>query len=127
MIECFNPYVLPTIEFVGGETQELLFDMYFYQGKKPFSMVGCVSNFSIVNFTNKHGAPILRKDMEVLENQDGTSLNVLSVELTPEETYNLSGKYIYQISIKDVSGNVEIPKQGLMYIINNINKSFITS
>ena len=118
MIECFNPYVLPTIEFVGGETQELLFNMYFYQGKKPFS---------IVSFNNKNGSPILRKDMTVLENQDGTSLNVLSVELTPEETYKLSGKYIYQISIKDVSGNIEIPKQGLMYIINNINKGFITS
>ena len=119
MIECFNPYVLPTIEFVGGETQELLFNMYFYQGKKPFSMVGCISSFSIVSFNNKNGSPILRKD--------STSLNVLSVELTPEETYKLSGKYIYQISIKDVSGNIEIPKQGLMYIINNINKGFITS
>ena len=127
MIECFNPYVLPTIEFVGGETQELLFNMYFYQGKKPFSMVGCISSFSIVSFNNKNGSPILRKDMTVLENQDGTALNVLSVELTPEETYKLSGKYIYQISIKDVSGNIEIPKQGLMYIINNINKGFITS
>ncbi len=102
MIECFNPYVLPTIEFVGGETQELLFNMYFYQGKKPFSMVGCISSFSIVSFNNKNGSPILRKDMTVLE-------------------------YIYQISIKDVSGNIEIPKQGLMYNINNINKGFITS
>lgn len=122
-----NPYTLPTIEFVGGESQELLFNMYFYHGKKPFSMVGCISSFSIVSFTNKSGAPIRRKDMTVRENQDGTSLNVLAVELTPEDTYQLSGKYIYQISIKDVSGNIEIPKQGLMYIINNINKGFITS
>ncbi len=120
-----NPYTLPTIEFVGGESQELLFHVYFYNGKKPFSMTGCTSNFSIVDFRNKVGSPILTKTMDVLENSDGSSFNVLSVELTPQETYELSGKYIYQISIRDVNGNVEIPKQGLIYITNNINKGFI--
>ncbi len=127
MIECYNPYTLPTIEFVGGETQDLLFHMYFYQDRKPFSMIGCTSNFSIVSFTNKNGAPILTKAMSVLENAGGTSFNVLSVTLSPQETYELSGKYIYQISIKDVNGNMEIPKQGIMYIINNINKGFVRS
>jgi len=120
-----NPYTLPTIEFVGGETQNLLFNVYFYQNRKPFSMTGCTSNFSIVDFINKKGKPILTKTMDVLENADESALNVLSVELAPLETYELSGKYIYQITIKDVNGNVEIPKQGLMYITNNINKSFI--
>lgn len=120
-----SPYTLPTIDFVGGETQELLFHVYFYQNKRPFSMTGCTSNFSIVDFMNKKGAPILTKKMDVLENSDGSALNILSVELEPLETYELSGKYIYQISIKDVNGNVEIPKQGLIYITNNINKSFI--
>ena len=107
-----NPYTLPTIEFVGGESQELLFNVYFYKNRKPFSMIGCTSNFSVVDFTNKKGSPILNKSMDVLD-------------LTPKETYELSGKYIYQITIRDVNGNVEIPKQGLMYITNNINKSFI--
>ena len=88
-------------------------------------MTGCTSNFSIVDFRNKVGSPILTKTMDVLENSDGSSFNVLSVELTPQETYELSGKYIYQISIRDVNGNVEIPKQGLIYITNNINKGFI--
>lgn len=125
MLRDMNPYTLPTIEFVGGETQELLFNVYFYQNKKPFSMIGCTSNFSIVDFVNKRGTPILSKVMDVLENADGSALNIISVELEPLETYELSGKYIYQITIKDVNGNVEIPKQGLMYITNNINKSFI--
>ena len=120
-----NPYTLPTIDFVGGESQELLFNVYFYKGRKPFSMTGCTSNFSIVDFRNKAGTPLLTKTMNVLENADGSSFNVLSVDLTPSETYELSGKYIYQITIRDVNGNVEIPKQGLMYITNNINKGFI--
>lgn len=125
MLYDMNPYTLPTIEFVGGESQELLFHTYFYRGRKPFSMTGCTSNFSIVDFRNKSGSPILTKSMNVLENADGSSFNVLSVELSPMETYELSGKYIYQITIRDVNGNMEIPKQGLMYITNNINKGFI--
>lgn len=120
-----NPYILPTIDFVGGESQELLFNVYFHKSRKPFSMTGCTSNFSIVDFRNKVGIPLLTKTMNVLENADGSSFNVLSVNLTPLETYELSGKYIYQITIRDVNGNVEIPKQGLMYITNNINKGFI--
>ncbi len=124
MMENFNPYALPTIEFVGGETQELLFHIYSYH-KRPFSMTRCTSNFSIVDFRNKKGAPILAKTMDVLENTDRSAFNILYVELTPQETYDLSGKFIYQITIKDVGGKVEIPKQGLLYITNNINKSFI--
>lgn len=120
-----NPYTLPTIDFVGGESQELLFNTYFYKNRKPFNMTGCTSNFSIVDFTNKKGTPILTKSMNILENADNTAFNVLSVDLTPTETYKLCGKFIYQITIKDVNGNVEIPKQGLLYITNNINKGFI--
>lgn len=120
-----NPYTLPTIEFVGGETQELMFHVYFYRGKRPFGLIGHAGNFSIVDFRNKTGAPILTKNMTVLEDPDTATCNILSVDLSPLETYELSGKYIYQITIVDVNGNVEIPKQGLMYITNNINKSFI--
>lgn len=114
-------YTLPTIEFVGGESQELLFHTYHYKNKEPFSVTGCTSNFSVVDFRNKNGIPVVNKKMTIPDN----SINILYVELLPTETYELSGKYIYQITIRDVSGNVEIPKQGLMYITNNINKSFI--
>lgn len=120
-----NPYTLPTIEFVGGETQDLIFNTYSYQHKRPFNMIGCTANFSIVCFTNKKGTPILTKAMDILENAYGSVFNILSVKLTPLETYELSGKFIYQITIRDVNGNVEIPKQGLIYITNNINKGFI--
>ena len=51
--------------------------------------------------------------------------NVLKVTLLPSETVDLCGKYIYQITIKDVEDNTE-PKQGIMYIGNNINKGYVT-
>jgi len=49
----------------------------------------------------------------------------LAVTLDPLDTVDLCGKYIYQITIKDINGNIEIPKQGILFITNNINKSFI--
>lgn len=127
MLDCdLNPYTLPMIDFVGGETQDLAFNTYFYRGKKPFSLSGCSASFSIVSFMNKNGAPILTKPMRVSLNTAGTIDNVLAVTLQPWETVELSGKYIYQISIRDIGGDVEIPKQGILMITGNINKSFIT-
>lgn len=125
MICDYSPYTLPTIDFVGGETQDLLFNVYFYKNNKPFSLSGCTSNFSVVSFTNKTGVPILSKQMTSIFNDAGTSDNVLTVTLQPSETVDLCGKYIYQIIIKDINGDAEIPKQGILYITNNINKSFI--
>lgn len=121
-----SPYTLPTIDFVGGETQDLAFNVYFYKNNKPFSLTGCTSNFSIVSFNNKAGVPVLTKTMGANFNEAGTSNNVLTVTLEPTETVDLSGKYIYQITIRDIDGDVEIPKQGILYITNNINKSFIS-
>lgn len=125
MICDYSPYTLPTIDFVGGETQSLSFNVYFYKNKQPFSLTGCTCNFSIVSYTNKRGSPILSKQMESAFNGDVTSDNVLTVTLTPAETVDLCGKYIYQVIIRDVRGDTEIPNQGILYITNNINKSFI--
>ena len=63
--------------------------------------------------------------MTVGDDSSGAHDNVLRVTLTPSETVDLFGKYIYQISIRDIGGDVEIPKQGVLYITNNINKGFI--
>ena len=35
----YSPYSLPTIDFVGGSTQELVFHTFFSQNKKPFDPV----------------------------------------------------------------------------------------
>lgn len=125
MICDYSPYTLPTIDFVGGETQDLLFHVYFYKNKKPFSLSGCTSNFSIVSFTNKTGKPILSKQMASTFNDDETYDNILTITLEPGDTVDLYGKYIYQIIIKDINGDSEIPKQGILYITNNINKAFV--
>ena len=59
------------------------------------------------------------------DTEDGIC-NILTVVLDPSDTKDLRGKYIYQITIKDVADLAEIPGQGLLHITNNINKGFIS-
>lgn len=123
-----NPYTLPAIDFVGGSTQDFIFHCYHQQNKRAQDLSSCTANFSIINFVNKKGSPLVSKQMDITTDapRDGEVHNVLKVELTPLDTVNLpAGKYIYQITIKDISGEVEIPNQGIIHIINNINKAFV--
>ena len=121
----YNPYELPTITFVGGETRDLAFHIYHYIGKRPYSLSDCDCTFSLVNFTTKGGKPILSKEMTVIYDDTETFDNILTVTLESSESVNLFGKYIYQITIQDRAGEVEIPSQGIMYITNNIDKGII--
>lgn len=125
--QCFRLTALQdTIDFVGGSTQELVFHTFFSQNKKPFDLSSCTASFALINFVNKNGSPLIAKPMEVSKSEDGdgTVTNVLRVVLLPEETVDLVGKFIYQITIQDISGEIEIPDQGIIRIANNINKSF---
>ena len=122
-----NPYTLPAIDFVGGSTQDLVFHCYFYLNKQPCDLSSCTANFSLINFVNKNGEPLVSKQMTIRAESDdeGAIQNILTVTLTPSDTVKLAGKYVYQITIKDVSGEVDIPNQGTLHIVNNINKSFV--
>lgn len=122
-----NPYTLPAMDFVGGSTQDLVFHCYSYQNRRPHGLTSCEADFSIINFVNKYGEPLVSKKMDIgaAPDVDGEVHNVLRVTLDPEDTVDLpAGKYIYQISIRDITGDVEIPNQGIIHIINNIHKAF---
>ncbi len=121
----YNLYTLPTIHFVGGETQDFLYNIYFYKNGRAVSLSSCSANFSVISYTNRRGAPVISKTMEILYNEEAGVDNILKVTLDPSDTLELSGKFIYQIIIKDVGGDAEIPKQGIIYISNNINKNFL--
>lgn len=124
---CSSPYELPTIAFVGGERKTISLHTYNYSGELPFDLTNCTCRFSMVHHLNQLGEPVLTKMMTVSGVSGETYDNVLTVELEPTDTVNLFGKYIYQVTIKDQDGGVEIPKKGVLLIDNNIDKSFITS
>lgn len=119
-------YSLPEVDFIGGSSEDLVFHVYIdEENPRPFGLTNCTANFSIVNFTNKNGSPLVSKTMGVRINESETDYNVLHTSLEPEDTVNLFGKFIYQITIKDIDDNVDIPRQGIMHIHNNINKGFL--
>ena len=45
----YSPYSLPTIDFVGGSTQELVFHTFFSQNKKPFDLSSCTASFALMS------------------------------------------------------------------------------
>jgi hypothetical protein len=116
---------LPEITFVGGETQTIHLRLFTPQPEAlPFDANDCLVNFAIINSSNKIGVPILSKYGSVLPDESGVP-NIVSVRLLPMETAMLYGKYIYQITVIEISGDVEIPNQGHMFITKNINQNFI--
>lgn len=120
-----NQYTLPTIDFVGGETQKFSFTLLTKKGK-TFDASSCTASLSVISHINKNGEPIVEKDI-IMEMGEGGVMNVATVELLPEETVCLSGRYIYQISIRDrIDNKTDIPGQGIMNITRNIDRGFIT-
>lgn len=120
-----NIYTLPELTFVGGKTQELRFNLKDTNGE-PYNASGGTVNFSICDYSYKTGAPLLSLTPTLMADENGIA-DLLYVTILPEDTLNLFGKYIYQITIIDISGRVEIPNQGIMNITKNINTGFISS
>lgn len=122
----FEHYSLPTIDFVGGETQELVFHAYAPSstGKVPFSLSHCRALFTVVDFLNKSGKPVIGPtDMEVRTSGDGTD-NLLFIKISSVDTERLEGKFVYQITIQEAeTGDKDIPRQGIMLIARNINNN----
>lgn len=121
-------YTLPDIQFVGGETQEITFELYkkFDSGlEQPYDATSCTANFAIIGYGNKIGVPLVDKPATVRMSDKNKTAHLVDVTLSPAETVGLYGKYIYQLTLKDIDGNTAIPDQGIMYITKNINQGFV--
>ena len=116
-------FTLPEWFMVGGESQNRVFVLCDSYGNE-YDLSGGSARFSVVDFANRFSDPVLTKELTISSGSSGVNSEV-SVILAPEDTVFLCGKYIYQISIKDSSGHISIPNQGIMYIINNIDKGFV--
>lgn len=121
-----NPiYNLPELDFVGGESQTFLFNLLTSAGSS-FDANGCDLAFAIINYANKNGVPIVTKSVTVQTGGDGVP-NIATVNLLPEDTVSLYGRYVYQLSIRDAHDETEIPGQGIMNITRNIHQGFVTT
>lgn len=126
MSECtVNQYTLPKIEFIGGGYQKIPFRVFHYIGRRPFDLTGCECYFSLVNYTSQSGPIVMSKKMTIEPADSDGVANIITVELESDETLNMFGKYIYQITIVGSDGTPEAPKQGIMNIIQNIDKTLL--
>lgn len=120
-----NPiYNLPSLDFVGGESKQLVFELSRPSGG-PFNADGCTVELSIIGYTNKIGEPIVVVDGSLSLDESGYYSCVIA-NIPAQETVDLFGKYVYQLSIKDSYGLVDIPGQGFMNITRNIHRNFVT-
>jgi len=121
---CAGTSALSDLEFIGGAAVTINFPSYLEDTGGPLDLTGHTANFALVKDTNWRGAPVLSKAMTITAGDDGVA-NVLHVELATEDTLNLSGRYIYQISV--MGDTNDVPRQGIIHIINNINKGFFAA
>ena len=118
-------FTLPEIVFVAGQSQTLRWRL-LTEKKVPFNADGCTGNFAVVDYSDKTGDPLISKSLTFSIGDDETGVkNIASVDLLPADTLGLCGKYIYQITIKDIDGEAEIPNHGFFFIAHNINESFL--
>jgi len=114
--------VLPDWEFVGGVTQEYDFTLrsengYFYD------IPGATASLAVAPFVNPKDAVIVKQGF-IIANSSGVNC-VAHFSLDKNDTVNLHGKFIYQISVKNIDGTMAPPMRGRMYITENIDKTFV--
>lgn len=114
-------FILPELSFIGGESQELVFRL-FLQNREPLDASNIECEMSVVAYGNYITEPIVKKiGTSVIGNKN---ISYAKITLDAADTVGLSGKFIYQISLKDKLGNVEL-FQGIMLIFGNTHCDFI--
>lgn len=120
MYPCDQHRRLPTICIYAGAEKKIYFPVRNKSGD-AVNAAGCTGKFSAVNCANRSGNLAIEKTATVVAGIGDT----LMVSLSPNDTINLEGKFIYQIWIRGADGVYEEPQQGDLYIIRNIDKTFI--
>lgn len=112
-----NRFTLPTVSFIAGTSVPFVFNTYQRLSDQPYNILQCSATFSFIDYLSEDhiSAASTPKTMTKVSNN-----TAFQTTLTPDETKNLNGKYIYQVEIVGGSNMKEI-YQGVMYVYNNIN------
>ena len=119
----YDFYTLPEWSFVGGESQSRTFTLVRDMATgQEYDLPDATCNFAVVSYVNQDvETPVVKKSVNVTTSADSRAC-LLTIKLNPIDTIGLTGKYIYQLTIKDMNGGVSIPNKGIMHISNNIDK-----
>ena len=116
---------LPDIYITGGMTEEISFNM-LSGSSSQIDLSEFDINFTIAYYTFLVNHPIISYSSSDQNSNITTDGNCISVSISPSDTNNLGGKYLYQITIKDGLDNY-VSYQGGMFIKRNINPEFVSN
>ena len=117
-----NIFSLEELHIVGGDYKEFPIHIYDNDRAQMMDVSDLELNFSMLHYSNRYGKPLITKDLTV-STDDSTAFLLI---LMPEDTRDLAGQYIYQISVKAPNDKQE-SFQGILLIEKNLNPDAFTS
>ena len=117
-----NTFSLEDIHIVGGDYKEFPIHVRDNDRGGLMDVANLQMNFSLVLYQARYGSPIIAKNLAVSTDDPTAFLLVLY----PEETKDLSGQYMYQLSVKAPNDKQE-SFQGFLYVGKNLNPGAFTT
>lgn len=108
-------FKLPELCIIGGDYKERYFRINDLDNGGFMDTSNLEGKFALIPYGNRNGQPVYKCDLTTDPNDN----TIFLLTLTSDDTINLSGKYIYQISIK-ASETKQQSFQGIMIIDRNI-------
>ena len=118
-------FQLPALHLVAGQTVTFNWNLYD-KDKEAINAIEFSGTFSVVSYKDRLADPILSKSMTFTSDDDSGDYNIATVDLDPEETVSWYGRYLYQLTFINGDGEIEIPGQGTIDVVRNIDQSIIT-
>lgn len=115
-------YQLPEYVMVAGETQNITI-MLFTQTKLQIDADGVAARLAVSDYINRNSDPFIVKECSIIR-PVGADVASLYCQLSPADTISLRGKYVYQITVKDIDSTVAVLK-GIMNIEANVDRKAI--
>lgn len=118
---CADGMSLPEYHMIAGESKRFTIPIYDNYSRQ-IDATGMTARFAICGYVNPNMEPFVTKQCGVTPWESGVA--VLSTSLNPDDTVGLTGKFLYQITAKDASGDFGVMR-GVLYIHPNGDKSAI--
>lgn len=108
---------------IGGNTETITFDASNDFGNIA-NLDGCAAFFSFTPYESRFSDVAVRKSCVISESSRGSGVfDQIVATLEYSDTLSLSGKYTYQLTVKDPITKVVFCFQGTMIIKKNIDES----
>lgn len=116
MIQCGKQWELPVFRLVAGSTKTLYFPLYGHNGQ-VIDVQNMTGTLAMADYVNRN---IVLNPMSCTVVEDEMlGAHVFTMTLDPDDTMNLQGRYIYQLTISTLEG-VTTVLRGIVDIGGNI-------